>query len=352
MKTVFGLYGSGWRAEFFLRIAKALPEQFEVCGAITRSGYRAARIVWDFGVRCYKSADEMLSAAKPDFIILAVNRNAGMDIALDLLKRGIPVLMETPPAPDMESLERFRESMPSGAMLQIAEQYPMQPMHSARLAFLETGKIGAVQHAYISYSQSYHAMALMRKYLGIRFESVEITAKSFPISVVAGPGREGEPKEEKIVCKTQTVALLDFGGRTGLYNFESEQHRSWVRSSVVQIKGERGELYNTDIKYLKDFKTPIESSFIRKNLGYDENLEGHDLKGIIGDGSWYYRNPYQGLRFSDDEIAVAGCLESMVAYIQGGPDFYSFEEAAQDIYLALMVEKAAKSGERVTTEAR
>ncbi len=36
-KIVYGLIGSGWRAEFYLRIAKALPEAFEVCGVVSRS---------------------------------------------------------------------------------------------------------------------------------------------------------------------------------------------------------------------------------------------------------------------------------------------------------------------------
>jgi len=35
MKTTFGLYGSGWRAEFFLRVAKALHERFTVAGVVT-----------------------------------------------------------------------------------------------------------------------------------------------------------------------------------------------------------------------------------------------------------------------------------------------------------------------------
>ena len=35
-KIRFGLIGSGWRAEFYIRIAKMLPEQFELTGVLIR----------------------------------------------------------------------------------------------------------------------------------------------------------------------------------------------------------------------------------------------------------------------------------------------------------------------------
>lgn len=143
---------------------------------------------------------------------------------------------------------------------------------------------------------------------------------------------------------------MDFGGRTAIFNFEPDQHRSWIRSQIVQVKGERGELFNTRIKYLQDYKTPIETDFVRKNLGEDENLEGFDLKGIIGDGAWHYRNPYQGSRLSDDEIAVASCMDAMAAHIKGAPGFYSLAEASQDLYLSLMIERAAEQDGRLRTE--
>lgn len=52
---------------------------------------------------------------------------------------------------------------------------------------------------------------------------------------------------------------------------------------------------------------------------------------------------------SDDEIAVASCLIGMDRYLDGGPDFYSLAEAAQDHYISLMIERALASSETVRT---
>ena len=344
MKISFGLYGSGWRSEFFLRVAKLLPERFEIVGIVTRNKEKAAFFSQTFGVKCYETADRLLSVATPDFIVVSVNASVNVDITLDLLNKNIPVLLETPPAANLDTLIRFHKSLPTGARIQIAEQYPFQPMHLARSAFLETGKLGRIQHAQISYTHGFHAIALIRHFLGIGFENAEITATTFPTSVVCGYTREGEPTEETIAEKMQTVAVLKFGNKTGLLNFETDQHRSWVRSPIIQIKGERGEVFNSKIKYLQDYKTPIESEFTRKDLGREENFEGFDLKGVIGDGQWLYRNPYQGSRFSDDEIAVASCLDAMNDYVHGGASFYGLNEASQDFYLAALIDEAAKNG--------
>jgi len=347
--TKIGLYGSGWRAEFFLRIAKFLPELFKITGVVTTNEEKAAWYTREFGVNCYKTPAQML-ATSPDFVVVSIKASAAMDVSLSLLGQGMPVLLETPAAVNLESLRHFNNSLPKGAKIQVAEQFHFHPMHAARLAYLKQGKIGTPVHVQVSFIHAFHAMSLIRKFLNINFEDTEITAKTFKVPVVAGYTREGSPAEEVIVEKTQTVAVLDFGGKTALLNHEVDQHRSWVRSPIIQVKGERGELFCNKIKYLVDYITPIESEFIRKDLGREENFEGFDLKGVLADGEWLYRNPYQGSRLCDDEIAIATCLTAMAEYVKGGPAFYSLAEASQDTYLGIMVEEAAKAGRAISTE--
>jgi len=334
MKTQFILHGSGWRAEFFLRVAKALPDKFEISAVVTTNEEKAQRFTQEFGVKCCGSMEEALALGKPHFVVVSVNASANVDVSLAWLGAGVPVLLETPPAPNLDALAYFRNAMLEGAKIQIAEQYPFQPMFQARLAFIKSGKLGELQHAQVSYTHGFHAVALIRKLLGVGLVMPKITATSFPVSVVGGYTREGEPTQEHLLQKKQTIAVLDFGGKTGLLNFETDQHRSWVRSSIIQVKGTRGEIFNHKIKYLQDYKTPMESDLIRKTLGQEDNFEGYDLKGIIGGDEWLYRNPYQGARLVDDEIAVATLLDKMAEYVQGGEPFYSFEEAAFDMQIA------------------
>ena len=46
----FAVVGSGWRTLFFLRIAKALPDRFEVTGITSRDPDKARALVAEWGV--------------------------------------------------------------------------------------------------------------------------------------------------------------------------------------------------------------------------------------------------------------------------------------------------------------
>ena len=350
MKINFGLYGSGWRSEFFLRVAQLMPEKFCVDGVITTNLEKKHRFESLFNVKCYTTLSEYLKHQTPMFIVESVNKQFSAKTTMAILKKNIPVLMETPAGADLETMLALYREFPKDAKIQIAEQYPFHPLHQARYNLIQSKKLGDIQHVQVSFSHGYHGIALIRRFLGIQFENAVIQGTSFPLSVLSGVSREGIPKKERLTTENQTIAILDFGGKTALYNFEMSQHRSWVRTPIIQIKGDRGEIFNESVKYLLDFKTPIETEFIRKNLGENQNVEGFGLKGITAGENWYYHTPYPDSRLSDDEIAVAVCLEKMAHYVKTGESFYSFSEGAQDMYLALMIEKAIKEKGIVTTK--
>ena len=350
MKCVFGIVGSGWRSEFYLRIAKELPGLFEISGLVTTNPEKAGRFENIFGVKVFGSFGELLDSSECDFVVVSIPARAAMPVSLELLRRGLPVLLETPPADTVENLIRFWRELPSGAKIQVAEQYFLHPLHQARLAVAESGKLGTVNEVQVSFSHGYHGVSLIRKYLGIGFENAQITARKFILPCAEGFSREGYPKRESIVGQAKTIASLDFGGKIGVYDFAADQHRSWVRSPRIIVRGERGEIYDDRIKYLRNFITPAETRFLRKNVGENENVEGYGLKGIMAEGEWVYKNPFPSARLIDDEIAVASCLVKMAEYVRGGEPFYSLAEASQDHYLGTLINQAASDERDVFSE--
>ena len=51
--TTFGIVGSGWRAEFFLRLAAMAPDRLRVSGVVTRREQRGAEVTG--GTACRRS---------------------------------------------------------------------------------------------------------------------------------------------------------------------------------------------------------------------------------------------------------------------------------------------------------
>jgi hypothetical protein len=91
----------------------------------------------------------------------------------------------------------------------------------------------------------------------------------------------------------------------------------------------------------------LQFELLRQDAGIDGNLEGFHHKGIVGEGRWWYRNPFGEARLADDEIAVATCLAKMADYARDGASFYSLAEASHDTYLSLMMEQAATEGKKI-----
>ncbi|MBW4084413.1 Gfo/Idh/MocA family protein [Paenibacillus sp. S150] len=350
-KIIFGLLGGGWRAEFYLRIARELPEQFAVGAVFVRNKDKAEALSRAWGVRVYTAIGEFISAAGAcSFTVVSLKKDISTAYLIGLAEAGIPVLAETPPAPDLAQLKELWRRAGRSATVQIAEQYLFQPMHAARMAFAASGRLGTVSQAQVSAAHGYHGISLIRRLLGIGFGNAGIRAQNFRSPIIRGPQRSGPPSGEAVAQSVQTLATLDFGGQLGVFDFTGDQYFSWIRGSRVLVRGERGEILNDDISWLQDYDTPLFSRLRRIDAGHGGNLEGFYLKGIMAGGEWLYRNPFAPARLSEDEIAIAESLVRMQRHVQGGPSFYSLAEGCQDQYLALLLEQAAVSGETVVSQ--
>jgi hypothetical protein len=349
-KTVsFSIVGGGsFRAQYFLRISKALPERFRVSGMVVRDELKGKALEEQWQVGTYRTLDELLDNEKPDFVVLSVAPSAAMEYMLQLAERGIPVLAETPPAPTLEGLLQLHEKLTlQGARIQIAEQYQFHPVQEARQSIIESGRLGNISQVTVSISHMYHAVSLIRKMLGARFEDVAIKGMRFESDWVAGPNRGGPPAEDRIVKSERDLAWLDFGGKLGIYDFTKDQHRSWIRSNHLSVRGERGEIFDNRISIQDPSCTQISMELKRMNKGEYENAEGYFLKGIMAGERWVYENPFMPARLYDDEIAIASCLSKMAIYAAGGPAFYGLPDASQDHYIGMLIEQAVASGETV-----
>jgi len=346
----FAIVGGGWRAGFYLRIVRALPQLFALDGLVVRNPDKASKLEREWGMRTFRTVDAMLAACEPEFVVTSVawEPNPGL---LEQLAPLVPVLSETPPAPDLARLQRLSELSAQGARIQVAEQYIYQPHHAARLALANSGMLGKISQVQVSVCHGYHGISLMRHFLGVGYENVRITARGFTSPLVGGPGRNGPPACEQITDSNQVIAWFDFGDRLGVYDFCGDQYFSWVRGQRLLVRGDRGEIIDMRTSYLQDYATPVYLTLERQVAGANGNLEGNYLKGITVGDKWLYTNPFIPAALSDEEVAIATTLARMGAYARGeGKGPYPLAEACQDRYLDIMLEQALRSGETVATE--
>jgi predicted dehydrogenase len=350
MPLSFGVIGSGWRAEFFLRIALDLPEQFPLAGVVARNPDKRAELNRRWSAPVFSTLDELLAEKRPDFLVTSVSASANLEWIQLLSERGLPVLSETPIGRDLKELHRIVDLERAGARIQVAEQYIFQPLHAARLALIESGRLGTVHEADVSIAHGYHGISLLRHFLQTGLRLPKIVARRFTSHIVAGPHRSRLPKERKIIDSVRTIAQLDYGDRLGIFDFTGDQYHSWVRSPRLLVRGEEGEINQTTVRLLQRFDTPFQFELVRRDTGQAGNLEGYSHRTISGGGEVLYRNPFPEMRWNDDEIAVATSLAKMATYLTTSEPAYSVAEACHDCYLDQLIAEAAASGREVIAE--
>lgn len=238
---------------------------------VVRNPDKALPLEERWGCKTYRTVAELVEAeggaGSPtlQFVVVCVPASANAAMLLELAALGVPALSQTPAAQTVEDLEMLHEQLTmKGAKVQVAEQYLFQPMHQALLTVAASGKLGRVTHAQVAAAHGYHGTSLLRHYLGVGSEACTIRATSFRAPLVVGPGRGlAMPAEETITQSEQTVAWLTFDcadgtQKLGIFDWTQEIYRSYIRATRLLVRGERGEIVDTTVRYLEDPATPVE----------------------------------------------------------------------------------------------
>ncbi|MFC5231966.1 Gfo/Idh/MocA family protein [Pseudonocardia zijingensis] len=342
--TTFAVVGSGKRSRFFLRMAEAAPDRLRAVGIVSRNPERAPQ-----GVLAVRTLDELLAHERPDFVAAAVPWPQMPDTARAVVAAGLPVLVETPPAPDLDGLRSLWADVGASGLVQVAEQYLLMPGHAARLAAVRGGIIGDPTAVHVCSTHLYHAVSLVRGLLGLDMDDVTVSARAFSAPLTDPLGFDGWRPDPAPQPRTRTIATLDFGdGRHGLYDFTENQWWNPLLARRISVRGTTGELVDDRIVRLVEPQAPVESQFVYRRLGIDLNLEGNELDHVSLDGRVLYRNPFRGTRLSEDDIGVAAILEATGAWARDeAPAPYPLAQGCQDHAISLAIGESARTGQDV-----
>ncbi|MBR5867919.1 MAG: Gfo/Idh/MocA family oxidoreductase [Clostridia bacterium] len=326
----FAIIGGGWRSEFYMRIASLLPGEFAVSGVYVRNGEKRADLARRYPFPFVESLEELLNDSY-DFVVSCVSKGSICDMVRTLGERGIPLLTETPVGVTREEAMSMTECDPAWRV-QVAEQFHLAPRYSAIKAVIDSGLLGEVHQVYLSACHDYHGVSLLRFLLGVGDTVPEILNIPLSDPVVRYRGRAGEVEETSVIPE-ERLTIYRFGDKTGIYDYSKEQYFSGIRMPLIHVKGTRGEMVNTTVRYLQD-GVAHEFELKRAAFGEYENLDGMGIAAVTGHGRIWYKPPFEGARLSDEEMAIATALLKMSHYVKTGEDFYSLGSAAWDVALS------------------
>ncbi len=341
----FAVVGSGWRALYYVRIAKALPEIFELTAMVCRKPEKALKLSEEYGIRTTCSAEECMDT-RPDFVAVAVTKAAIADVSAEWMERGFPVLSETPAFRTADQEKRLRELVSLGGKHTTAEQYTKYPTVSALLKVLDTGIIGERDYCMVSFAHEYHGASLIRAFLGLKPDvSYTADSRTFEFPTAETLSRYEKFTDGRISLKKRTLAILSFeNGKAALYDFDGEQYRSPIRSSMIKIQGRRGEFTGDSFSCLDDRNEPKEESLVIKSRLVQRDTENpnfrriREITEITFRGRKVYSPPFGLCGLSEDETAMARVLYETGLYAKGyGENPCPIEEAAADVCMGYAI---------------
>ena len=331
--------GSGYRAEYFGRVAQTWPELFRAL-FLCRSEEKAAKLKRNTGVDAVLTA-EAAEAFRPDFIVVAVDRGHVAGVTEEWLARGWSVVTETPVGDAEDKLERLRRLGEGGAKIVCCEQYHRQPLLAAGLEAVRQGLIGAPQTAYISLVHDYHAASLIRRALLVGKESYTLRGSRRVSPAVETDSRYGAILDGRVTDEVRDQALVTFeSGKTAIYDFAPLQYRSYIRARHFTVRGDRGEWSDTTLYGLDERNRPWRQALMPEIPEKYRCLDTQYLRDLRK--AW---RPELFLDTLQDEYAIATILLDMGEYLSGGPSPYPLWEAIEDARFWLRIQEAVEPRE-------
>ena len=324
-KIRFIIVGSGWRSLYYVRIAKALPEKFELCAMLCRTPEKAEKMRQENDIYTTTSIEECRNM-KPDFVVVVVNKASIAEVSKEWMDYGFTVLCETPAAQDLSVLKELWEYHRRGKRLVVAEQYCAYATYKGMQKLIDRGMIGTPQGLNISLAHEYHGASLMRMFLQ---EAVAtpfmVSAKRYEFETVETLSRYECFTDGRTALKKRTVATFEFeDGKVAWYDFDSEQYRSPIRHKYIRLRGTKGELSDNELFYLDEKFMPNQAkikisdrdlSSVRKNPNGQKSREV--VKIVLqkeAEEELLYEAIFGCCNLTEDETAIATLMLEAAEY--------------------------------------
>lgn len=360
-KHRFIIVGSGWRSLCYVRIAKALPEEFELCAMLCRTEEKAKRMAKENDIYTTTSIEEC-KAMNPDFVVVVVNKTSIADVSKEWMEYGFTVLCETPAALDTDTLNELWEIHSQGGRLVVAEQYIYDPVYNAQLKMLGRGLIGEPSFLHISLAHEYHGASLMRAYLDIESSvAFRVSAKTYEFPTVETGNRYEKFTDGRVADKKRTIGTFEFAnGKIAIYDFDSEQYRSPIRNNYVKLQGVRGEMKDNTFYWLDDANEPRKAELVSYEKHFTRESDNPNLRHgceceeirLVQEGvqdEVVYEAPFGMCGMSKGETAVAMLMVQAAEYDRNEAA-QALRATLQDAYMAILMKQAVETGEVVVSK--
>jgi predicted dehydrogenase len=346
-------------------ILRAMPG-VELVSAWGRSEESARRLGERCGIPAYTDLDRLIRETAPQIGIVCVAYGANGQAGLMAVEHGLNVLVETPIAHELAEADAIIAAAERrGVKIEVAEQFHRRPLEQIKLKLLASGLFGRVHSAFNDFAgHGYHGISVMRSYLGFDARPVRVTGAVQAFDLAPYYSRlAGNADARQETQEHGTIVFED--GRLGIFHWTSVGYDSplrWWRSS--RFLAEKGMGVTVGVGLHVDERLSllapggeaprfitIERRWERVDGGALEAIVAHtgdaDTPIVRWDNPFRSATPGASPQWHDDEIGVAGCIQSLVDALRNDAQpSYGALQGRLDQELILAIRKSSSAGGR------
>jgi predicted dehydrogenase len=332
-----------------------------------RSDDSARRLGARFAIPAYTDLDRLIRETAPQIGIVCVAYGANGQAGLMAVEHGLNVLVETPIAHELAEADAIiAAARQRSVKIEVAEQFHRRPLEQIKLKLLASGLFGRVQTAFNDFAgHGYHGISVMRSYLGFDARPVRVTGvvQAFGLApYYSRLANNADAREE-----TQEHGTIVFeDGRLGIFHWTSVGYDSplrWWRSSRFLAEKGMGITIGVGLQVEERLSLlapggeaprfiTLERRWERVDGGALEAIVAHtgdaDLPIVRWDNPFRSTIPGASPQWHDDEIGVAGCIQSLVDALRNDAEpSYGALQGRLDQELILAIRQSSAAGGQV-----
>lgn len=340
----------------------------EVVAVWGRSEDSARRLGECYNVPHYTDLAQLMRETAPQIGIVSVSYGANGQVGLMAIEHGLNVLLETPIAHNLDEADAIiKAANERGLKVEVAEQFHRRPLEQIKLALIASGLFGRVHSSFNDFAgHGYHGISVMRSYLGFDAKPIRVTGTVRDYGLEAYHSRIAGDFQER--NETQEHGIIEFDdGRIGIFHWTSVGYDSplrWWRSSRFLAEKGMGITVGVGLEVQERLSLlapggemprfiTLERRWHRVDGGVLEAMVAHtgDVNQPIvrWDNPFLYEHVPDSPQWQDDEIGLAGCVQSLVdAVREGKQPTYGALQGRLDQALTLAIRESSARGEPIT----
>jgi len=340
------LIGAGGRGVAVrLNHIRIMDDVFNLVAICDREEEKAKKIASDLGVRAYGRVQDLVASEDLDIAAVSTPGDAHHAICVYLAENGVNIIVETPLAATAALADLIIDAVDrNGVKLEVAENYPREPVHLMKCKIIAEGLIGDVLRIYgLFQTGGYHIISSLRMLAGAEATRVTGISMHNPIP------RVNVSSIRQYTSEDWSMGIIDFSnGAIAINAYSALYHgRALGRKSkmLFQVDGTTGTIVENDV-YLtteeqrlsggKATAYPIKS--ITKEVDGARIL---DRVEIETDPKFTWENPYQ--RYRSGGLSIIEEMDSIAqAVINDQPTRYDAREGRKDMEIQMAMGESGR----------